>query len=258
MICQNCTSKNNCHCFPWRITGCVHHLQDDNSTLMCSWMACRCPCHRTCCRSDCSEKISPKDIWDRLYECRQFELENLWRRSVFLWTLLALVLTGYGCFLSLDKSTIAPSTLNGKLIGVGFGIIITLLGFIFFCLAKGSKYWYEVYEEKIKLFERKSDAIAWQYRYENTDVNPNETLTSSFLGKERYSPSKINILLGVLISIIGFIIFSAHLIDCLYNVTPAEILSAVDPSCVILLFLFLGIIILLNLIHFTLLGGHRQ
>ena len=42
------------------------------------------------------EKISIKEIHEKLWRCRDFELSHLWQRSIFLSAFLILCFTGYG------------------------------------------------------------------------------------------------------------------------------------------------------------------
>lgn len=41
------------------------------------------------------EKINPKDIYQSLWRCRDFELSHLWQRSIFLTAFLVMCFTGY-------------------------------------------------------------------------------------------------------------------------------------------------------------------
>lgn len=68
-------------------------------------------------------KIQPKDIYESLWRCRDFELSHLWQRSVFLTAFLLLAYTGYGV-LMLQIMTV-------KLGLVGSFIVLIIFGFIF-------------------------------------------------------------------------------------------------------------------------------
>ena len=39
-----------------------------------------------------------KDLYIQYWHCRDFEIQNLWQRSIFLGTFLILCFTGYGFF----------------------------------------------------------------------------------------------------------------------------------------------------------------
>lgn len=138
--------------------------------------------------SDDSNNLNKKDVYNRLWDGRDFEIEHLWQRSVFLGAFLILFFTVYftvfGSLIntagnsdsSVNQSVIeAEVTMDGTSLSVmekeepesidildylskngwaNFGLlIISLLGASFSLLwifmAKGSKYWYEKYEGSI-------------------------------------------------------------------------------------------------------------
>ncbi len=97
------------------------------------------------------DAITKRDVYERLWEGRNFEIEHLWQRSIFLATFLVLIFTAYLGLWSVfigQKDT----SINRISFSIGF-IVLTVLGSIFSLLwifmAKGSKYWYEKYETSI-------------------------------------------------------------------------------------------------------------
>lgn len=132
------------------------------------------------------DRLTKKDIYNRLYEGKDFEIEHLWQRSVFLGAFLILFFTVYftvlGSVLSEVKaSSISQSIISAESTMVGTALIVSekeesvnmnameylynnkgtnavllviaLLGASFSLLwifmAKGSKFWYEKYERSI-------------------------------------------------------------------------------------------------------------
>lgn len=154
-----------------------------------------------------------------LYHLRDFEIKNLWQRSVFLAGFIGLLFTGYGTVINKMIDYIGSSIILLNLIVLA----ICLLGFVFSILwtmmAKGSKAWYEVYERKIELFEDKLE-ICDLYKYnikknDNAkDLEINDFLLSTKAGA--YSVSKINILIGIVLLIIWSVLFLIHLIILIY------------------------------------------
>lgn len=143
---------------------------------------------------------------NRLYECRDLEIKNLWQRSVFLGVFITLSLTAYGFLVS----KIFDKDINTHLIHIG-AIFLSILGLtlsiVWIMMAKASKTWYEVYEHAIVKFERKywkrlgmpsytfkNDA---QFRMGNMLLEKG-ALKNCILSTKAgsYSPSRINILLG--------------------------------------------------------------
>ena len=126
-----------------------------------------------------STKITRKDIHDKLWEARDFEISHLWQRSIFLAAFIVLLFTAY--FSVLDKaidnkkeynaysyelstgSTLRTNTSvisyeeenlsNKKLMTTIILEGICLMGFSFstlwVCMARGSKYMYERIENGI-------------------------------------------------------------------------------------------------------------
>lgn len=103
-----------------------------------------------------SNRVSLKDIRDTYYQLRNFEISNLWQRSIFLSALLVLFFTAYGYLTSeLIKSTDNSLVLNEICCGIalcGFSFSI-----IWIMMAKGSKAWYEVYERRICDIEKEKE-----------------------------------------------------------------------------------------------------
>ncbi len=155
------------------------------------------------------EKIQPKDIYESLWRCRDFELSHLWQRSVFLTAFLLLAYTSYGV-LMLQVMTVELGILQMRVL-LCFGLVILLVGMLlsqlWIMMAKGSKAWYEVYEHAIYEIEHNPDyaiEIVVDKMPEDGvihgevlgDEKPNDSLWSVNAGA--YSPSKINIVIGQL------------------------------------------------------------
>jgi bacitracin transport system permease protein len=137
-------------------------------------------------------ELKAEDIYKEVWHCRDFEISNLWQRSVFLGAFMLAIAAGYGTLvmkMSKDTSeypvvyTVYNNTLNNVTVKPELGkssgseqqsdntvqlrlpghILensaadgLCLLGMIFSILwvmmAKGSKFWYEAYEAGINYF----------------------------------------------------------------------------------------------------------
>lgn len=154
------------------------------------------------------EKIEPKDIYESLWRCRDFELSHLWQRSVFLTAFLLLVYTGYGAVI---LNVFTNSNMNGGNVRIllSVGLAILLIGMLFsqlwIMMAKGSKAWYEVYEHAIFEIEHNStyaSEIVTSKMQEDRVIHgevisfekPDNSLFTMKAGA--FSPSKINIMIG--------------------------------------------------------------
>lgn len=175
--------------------------------------------------------ITAKDLYQEAWKCRDFEIEHLWQRSVFLASFMLAIAAGYGALLSKivfpEKATTDMTVPH--LLAVG----ICYLGFVFSMLwvmmSKGSKYWYECYENAINYFvynfghtispEKEENnkvfdesSIRWclnspnqnlEYFYDvpmhGTLPKPREVDKSLFTPKPcRYSVSSVNCVIGVI------------------------------------------------------------
>ena len=151
-----------------------------------------------------SDYPSKEKIWDRLYQCRDFELSHFWQKSVFLFTVVSLCFTGYG-ILALKVVDVDIKILDLLYIYQymsGVSILGIVLSVIWIYMMKGSKAWYQVYENTIyeiekEIFleyENKSKYVMGQYVTRNKSNDTN----FDFIGVNpgAFSPSKINIVIG--------------------------------------------------------------
>lgn len=96
-----------------------------------------------------------RNVLDRLYECRDLEISNLWQRSVFLSVFMILCYTGYGCLVTQIVENIDNTLKITYLhtVAVALGCISAIFSVLWIAMAKASKAWYEVYETAISSFE---------------------------------------------------------------------------------------------------------
>jgi len=106
------------------------------------------------------DKIGIREIHETFWRARDFELTNLWQRSIFLTAFLVLCFTAYGSVLTkiidnIEKDDLRFFILN--LIGYGLSILGIILSTMWIKMGKGSKAWYEAYESAIKAIETNDD-----------------------------------------------------------------------------------------------------
>jgi len=101
--------------------------------------------------------VSAKDIYDRMWRCRDFEIRLVWTRATFMTAFL------FGCFVAYGNVAsrlwchnryLWQSQLNG--VAACVAAIAFSLSVMWIAMAKGSKAWYEVYESAIKAFGKLS------------------------------------------------------------------------------------------------------
>ena len=175
--------------------------------------------------ADQNEKISIKEIHETLWRCRDFELSHLWQRSIFLSAFLILCFTGYGSLLMLMFEK--PNLIEyANLLAYAIGI----LGLVFSCLwimmGKGSKAWYERYENAISAFECQSKYITSAVNHIGGFLNKNirgyekPTINKCLLSGVggAYSPSRINIAIGQITLFIWATIILLHAAIAIFDV----------------------------------------
>ena len=106
--------------------------------------------------------------WKRVWQCRDFELSHLWQRSIFLTAFLILIYSGYGIYIQQLLKPIITSSGDIKwitskpihhIIALGMCTMGATLSALWIMMAKGSKFWYECYENKICEIEKKFNIL---------------------------------------------------------------------------------------------------
>ena len=167
------------------------------------------------------ERLNKRDFYKQYWECRNFEIKNLWQRSIFLGTFLVLCYTGYGAFFG---KAFLEGCFSANLHRWSFHVIADILALIgatfsvlWIAMAKGSKAWYEVYEKAVIAIEKELvstpceklySGFGYRYRPFFDSIDLDDSIFSSKGGA--YSPSKINIALGQLSFAIWAGVFSFH------------------------------------------------
>lgn len=178
------------------------------------------------------------DLYRQYWKCRNFELQNLWQRSIFLATFLVLCFTGYGfffvhAFFEGSNVTVFNNDVNlipAHIIAVAISLIGMVMSVLWTCMAKGSKAWYEVYEHSIKVLEKQPDFTKSSFLrthdigcfeqenlpgYKSKGGTPQFNTELFSLKGGLYSPSKINIVIGPICFLIFCVLFALHL-ECIF------------------------------------------
>lgn len=163
----------------------------------------------------CSSKndLDFQEIWLNLYRCRDLELKTLWTRSTFLWMIIVLAFTGYGFCFAHNSARYQPDSFLGIILCLSLSFIIFISGLLAFFMAKGSKYWYELYENKIQFIEENCLKNSIPPVLYNSFTGLSEHRSALGLRATRFSPSKINIVIGLIIISLGSPLFIAHFVD---------------------------------------------
>ena len=172
--------------------------------------------------SENGNSFNHNDLLKHLWKCRDFELNLLWQRSIFLGVFLTLVYTGYALLWGNNFNVLITDT-RFNAIGVVLSFVGISISLLWIAMMRGSKAWYEVYESAISALvknntvKNKSKALGFGVEeIKNFDAEFKEkqnaekerffkSLIGFSLEKGPYSPSRILILIGVL-SLLSFMI----------------------------------------------------
>lgn len=188
-------------------------------------------------------KVSHKELWETFYRLRDFEISNLWQRSIFLSALLVLFFPAYGVLvLKLLEST--GEHIIYHEICCALALCAIIFSIIWIMMAKGSKAWFEVYEKKICKIECEEDlGIKGEYSMLNMGKVPWSLDSRLLSGKAGcYSVSKLNILIGQFLFILWIIVFIIHYVGIIISFlnmhngcVPHTIILTLLPISVILI-----------------------
>ncbi|MBP3367244.1 MAG: hypothetical protein J6K96_09720 [Treponema sp.] len=176
-------------------------------------------------------KITVRDIYDELFHCRDFELDHLWQRSVFLAAFLIAIATAYGSFVNEHFCHIFMEPCKPKAYQIAC-LGLCMLGIMFsqlwILMAKGSKWWYEKYEKSISWFyKRKCGNAIKNALFDSSVLNGqsvskniprfgrlwefphDDSLLSTKAG--RYSVSRINCFIGIVFCGVWIVLAAVHL-----------------------------------------------
>ncbi|MDO4707862.1 MAG: hypothetical protein Q4A61_05530 [Porphyromonadaceae bacterium] len=198
------------------------------------------------------DRISLKEIRETFYRLRDFEISHLWQRSIFLSALLVLFFSGYSFLVSkLFEEEIKNALIIHELC-CGIALLAIAFSIIWIMMAKGSKAWYEVYERRICDIEEEENLNIPSDNRMGADCTPWSLDSNLFTTKPgRYSVSKLNILIGIILMITWTMILIVHYIGAISlfssrNGNASCVIHTMILAMLVVLFLFILITAALN------------
>ena len=183
-------------------------------------------------KSSEEEKVGAKDLHDLMWKCRDLEIDNLWKRSALLATILVIFWTGlgYSFYKYIDlrvggEFELESDLRNFFLLGMQiFAMLGSFISLLWICMTKGSKAWFEFFEchidsmatdDEIDNFFTKEMAEKYREHKNGGGYFPYNGMYPKKLGRGwdnsiltpeggPFSPSKINVVIGI----VSFILFS--------------------------------------------------
>lgn len=208
-----------------------------------------------------SAKVSYRDVYNQLWSNRGFEIKHVWQRAIFLTAFLIACFAGYGglvvSVITTSKPVISLVTVNGIAFAIAFvGLIISLLWIM---MAKGSKMWYENYENAIEAFRQSYtnnafdagvDKIAGMELSDIQGYIPPDVSDWIWSTKGgRYSVSRINIFIGQFSLLIWSFILITHI---LIAKTGAKGIASLPMRSLITDWMIMSVAVIASLLAFWL------
>lgn len=183
-----------------------------------------------------------KYLYKRYCDCRDKELDNFWKKTTYIWTVIGLCFTGYGALMSKNMDSISSNFLLYNSIICAFGIA---LSYIWLWMSKATKAWYEVFEAAIwdiESYEKEiypEKHLIHNYWYLKTDKDfLKKNKMERMLSTRDFSPSKIVIVIGwmlvafwiltavcgVILTIINMYIIYTDIFEITINILPLLVL----------------------------------
>lgn len=200
------------------------------------------------------DKPNAMDVYNFLWRGRDIELAHIWHRSIFFAVFIMGITSIYAIYFKdifiyqfVKKDSVACTCTAPMLVFGLIPIIITAIGVIFSILwimmAKGSKAWYEIYEDSIakisdidvfwdpqsikNIYGDSIKELIFGKLSLKKETKCDKCLFSTNGGP--FSVSKINIMIGIVLLIlyIGLFIFHAGWLMYLYSYNHIEIFDCI-------------------------------
>lgn len=145
-------------------------------------------------------------------EARRFEIERFWQRSIFFWGFIGAAFIAYGVLTDdRHKDPIAA-------------LVVSVFGFLaseaWLFVNRGSKYWQEAWEAKVKIVEM--DVLGAPLF---SNIEPIQS--QGLLGVGHYSVSRLTSLLSMISMLTWLVLFARQIIYCSVP-DPRQFLRATD------------------------------
>lgn len=166
------------------------------------------------------DKITKKEIYEELWKGRDFEINHLWQRSIFLATFMVGITTGYGTILMKmvfpeDVSQLCKTFLQ-HLLATGLCYLGVIVSILWAMMAKGSKFLQERYEASISWCMGSSDIAEeipsdFPYHGNLKQLDEDRCCDNIFSPQPaHYSVSNINWVIGIIGICCWALLFMLH------------------------------------------------
>lgn len=188
------------------------------------------------------------ELYRLMVETRKFEIENFWKRTLFFWGALTIILIGY---FKVEQDY------NDYLVFISFiGFIYTL---IFSLSIRGSKFWQENWEQKVVYSQEKLKNLYPKELENDFDVfgTPlhlvikNKESKHFFLHRAyRYSVSKLVLILSDITLLLMFLLLLKDSLKLFNNVSWELFNTDLRPDFKAISFIFVSIVSFIYIVVF--------
>jgi len=171
-----------------------------------------------------------KELLKYAHDIRKFEIDLLWKRSAFIWTLITIVLSGVIVLLT------DPSKKDSNYLSVLLTILGLVLSICWYYLNRGGKYWQEKWESVI--MQNEDEVTGPMYKESSQyEIEIAYWKLNSAYG---FSPSKIliNISLFFVLIWVALLFIQANQFSSLLNNSILEYLGSILITLIITAFSF--------------------
>ncbi len=133
------------------------------------------------------------ELYQTIVDTRKFEIENFWKRTVFFWGTLAIIIVGYFKIEGVNKYSLFIA-----LLGLFYNIIFSLS-------LRGSKYWQEHWEGTARAYEEALEfkVFRWKLKKRITEANKD---VPRLIRPFKYSVSKLTMVLSDITIFVWFML----------------------------------------------------
>ena len=150
-------------------------------------------------KSNNDEIEKMKNAIDKAWETRDFEIKLYWQRALYFWGFIALAFYAPFAILNLEQDFISYPIINKFFFVTIVCILGSFLSFAWYLANRGSKYWQENWERWIYILEKYKYGKLYSTTFDEKDID------TSIIGAGRYSLSRINIIISLIITIAWFL-----------------------------------------------------
>ena len=194
-----------------------------------------------------NQKKIALELYKLVAETRKFEIDNFWKRALFFWGALAILLVGYFQ---------VKEQYSDYLIFISFLTCVYTL--IFSLSLRGSKFWQENWEQKVLDFQNQLKSIYNDSRITfdifgiplHERIRRKEKDRFPLVRAFRFSVSKLPLLISDITLLVTFILFLKDVLHLIKKIIISSLLEKLEFLKPLVILIIMFFILLLTTIYF--------